>query len=71
MRYPKIEKHWPNHVHRTFTVNPLIDESRLGALIVRVTTGEETLHRDEMNQIAKELRELAEVFEQMSCPEDS
>lgn len=53
---------------REFTHNLL---GGRGHFELRVVTGDNILHRDECDEIAKELHELADLFKNLRTPEDS
>lgn len=43
---------------------------RSGLLVVQVITSDKTLRSDETRMVAKELREIAKLYEEMSTPEE-
>jgi hypothetical protein len=48
-----------------------VELPRQGRLAVTVVTGDQTLRRDETKLVASELREIADVYENMSTPEEN
>jgi hypothetical protein len=70
VKYPTIEEMGlPKRWQRTLTVQ-LDDGGEIRVLTVVVTTPEEVLHRHEVKEIVRNLREIADVYEKLSCPED-
>lgn len=70
MKYPTIEQMGlPKRWQRTLTVQ-LDDGGGLRVLTVVVTTPEEVLHRNEVTEIVRNLREIADVYANLSCLED-
>jgi hypothetical protein len=59
----------PKRWQRTLTVQ-LDDGGGLRVLTVVVTTPEEVLHRNEVTEIVRNLREIADVYANLSCLED-